>query len=86
MGKDVIRELFYDEKDSVIVTELNSSSYTLNSGEPNGSRYVELPHVYDKMYVVNKQNSTVAVFQADKRLIFLINAAVKNGKSIDQSF
>ena len=70
LGKAVIREFFYDEKE----TELNSSPHNLNSGD-----------VYDKMYVVNKQSSMVAVFQADKRLIFLINATVKNGKSIDQS-
>jgi len=81
---DVIHEFFYDEKGSVIVTELNSSPHNLNSGEPNGSRY-KFPHVYDKMYVVNKQSSMIAVFQANKRLIFLINAAVKNGKFIDQS-
>jgi len=84
LGKDVIREFFYDEKEGVIVTELNSSPSSINSGEPNGPRYVEFHQVYNKMYVVNELSSTVAVFQVDKRLIFRINAAVKNGESIDQ--
>lgn len=59
LGKDVIREFFYDEKEGVIVTELNSSPSSINSGEPNGPRYVEFHQVYNKMYVVNELSSTV---------------------------
>jgi len=82
LGKDLIREFYYDKTNGAIETELNFLPSGLCTGHPDGPRYIEIHPTYRTMYVVNELSSTIAVFSVNKALIREINEAGKNGESL----
>jgi 6-phosphogluconolactonase (cycloisomerase 2 family) len=84
LGKDLVREFFYDKTKGVIDTELNFLPSGLCTGHPDGPRYLEFHPSHNTMYVVNELSSTVAVFSVNKALIREINIAAKNGECLDR--
>lgn len=85
LGKDLVREFFYDKREGTIKHELNvlPSGRCAHNGHPDGPRYIEFHPKYNTMYVVNELSSTVAVFHVNKQLIKEINKASKNGESLE---
>lgn len=69
LGKDVIREFYYDRKLGKIELELNVLPSGLCTGMPDGPRYFEFHPRYNVAYVVNELSSTIAVFEVDKALL-----------------
>jgi 6-phosphogluconolactonase len=59
LGKDVIREFFYDKESGSIQKELNSLPSGMRSGQADGPRYLVFHPKNDMMYVVNELSSTV---------------------------
>ena len=59
LGKDLVREFFYDKTKGVIDTELNFLPSGLCTGHPDGPRYLEFHPTHNTMYVVNELSSTV---------------------------
>eukprot|EP00557_Chaetoceros_sp_GSL56_P007591 CAMPEP_0176499530 /NCGR_PEP_ID=MMETSP0200_2-20121128/12979_1 /TAXON_ID=947934 /ORGANISM="Chaetoceros sp., Strain GSL56" /LENGTH=499 /DNA_ID=CAMNT_0017897961 /DNA_START=246 /DNA_END=1745 /DNA_ORIENTATION=+ len=84
LGKDLVREFFYDKNEGKIFEELNFLPSGLCTGHPDGPRYIEFLPKYNTMYVVNELSSTIAVFSVDKDLIKSINKAHMNGESLDR--
>lgn len=84
LGKDLVREFFYDKESGKIQEELNFLPSGLCTGHPDGPRYLEFHPKYNAMYVVNELSSTVAVFSVNKDLIRAINVAAKNGESLER--
>lgn len=60
LGKDLIREFFYDANDGKIVMEMNTLPSGLCTGKPDGPRYFEFHPKYNVAYVVNELSSTVS--------------------------
>jgi len=83
LGKDLVREFFYDKIEGKIEQELNYLPSGLCTGHPDGPRYLEFHPNHNTMYVVNELSSTVAVFSVNKDLIRAINQASKNGESLE---
>ncbi len=69
LGKDLIREFYYDIGKGSIEMELNFLPSGLCSGHPDGPRYLCFHPRLPIAYVVNELSSTVAVFSVDKDLI-----------------
>ena len=65
LGKDLIREFYYDRANAAIAMELNILPSGLCSGKPDGPRYFEFHPRYNIAYVVNELSSTVSVFIFD---------------------
>lgn len=86
LGKDVIREFYYDAYEGQISIELNVLPSGLSSGRtiPDGPRYFEFHPQYNIAYVVNELSSTVAVFEVDRELLNQIYAASKNNEDMDR--
>lgn len=85
LGKDLIREFFYDkEAGAIVAPEMNVLPSGLCTGKPDGPRYFEFHPKYDVAYVVNELSSTVAVFAVDKQLLHEIARAAKRRESMDQ--
>lgn len=84
LGKDLVREFFYNTKDGKIQEELNYLPSGLATGHPDGPRYLAFHPKYNIMYVVNELSSSVAVFSVNKALIREINEAAKNGESMER--
>uniref|UniRef100_A0A6S8SNI5 6-phosphogluconolactonase n=1 Tax=Chaetoceros debilis TaxID=122233 RepID=A0A6S8SNI5_9STRA len=84
LGKDLIREFFYDKVQGKIEHELNTLPSGLCTGMADGPRYLEFHPKYNTMYVVNELSSTVAVFSVNKDLIRAINTAATNGESLEK--
>lgn len=82
LGKDLVREFYYDATDGKIAIELNVMPSGLCSGKPDGPRYFEFHPKYNIAYVVNELSSTVAVFEVDRELLNEIHAASKNGEDM----
>jgi 6-phosphogluconolactonase len=82
LGKDLVREFFYDSKDGKIALELNVLPSGLCTGKPDGPRYFEFHPQYNIAYVVNELSSTVAVFEVDRKLLDEIHVASKNGEDM----
>jgi len=82
LGKDLIREFYYEKINGTIKEELNFLPSGLCTGHPDGPRYVEFHPIHRVMYVVNELSSTIAVFSVDKSLIREINKAGKNGEDL----
>jgi 6-phosphogluconolactonase (cycloisomerase 2 family) len=59
LGKDLVREFFYDKNEGKILQELNFLPSGLCTGHPDGPRYLEFLPKYNTMYVVNELSSTV---------------------------
>mmetsp|Transcript_9697 Transcript_9697/g.20284 ORF Transcript_9697/g.20284 Transcript_9697/m.20284 type:complete len:502 (+) Transcript_9697:164-1669(+) len=84
LGKDLVREFYYDAIDGNIAVELNVMPSGLCTGHPDGPRYFEFHPEYNIAYVVNELSSTVAVFEVDRELLNEIYAASKNGENMDR--
>jgi 6-phosphogluconolactonase len=59
LGKDLIREFYYDAAGGAIALELNVMPSGLCTGKPDGPRYFEFHPQYNIAYVVNELSSTV---------------------------
>ena len=66
LGKDLIREFFYDKKLGKIDLELNVLPSGLCTGHPDGPRYFEFHPTYNVAYVVNELSCTVTLMNWDK--------------------
>mmetsp|Transcript_22116 Transcript_22116/g.54720 ORF Transcript_22116/g.54720 Transcript_22116/m.54720 type:complete len:496 (+) Transcript_22116:311-1798(+) len=84
LGKDLVREFYYDSNDGNIAIELNVMPSGLCTGKPDGPRYFEFHPQYNIAYVVNELSSTVAVFEVDRELLNEIHAASKNGEDMNR--
>lgn len=84
LGKDLVREFFYDSRNGEIALELNVLPSGLCTGKPDGPRYFEFHPQYNIAYVVNELSSTVAVFEVDRSLLNEIHAASKNGEDMQR--
>jgi len=60
LGKDLIREFYYDREAGAISFEFNFMPSGLSTGMPDGPRYFEFHPTYDIAYVVNELSSTVS--------------------------
>jgi 6-phosphogluconolactonase len=61
LGKDLIREFYYDAVGGAIALELNVMPSGLCTGKPDGPRYLEFHPQYNIAYVVNELSSTVRI-------------------------
>lgn len=78
LGKDLIRELYYDSNAGKIVMEMNILPSGLATGKPDGPRYFEFHPEFNVGYVVNELSSTIAVFEVNRKLLSQIHEASKN--------
>lgn len=62
LGKDLVREFFYDKVGGKIELELNIMPSGLCTGKPDGPRYIEFHPKYNVAYVINELSSTVRFF------------------------
>jgi 6-phosphogluconolactonase len=84
LGKDLIREFYFDKERGDISSELNVLPSGLCTGKPDGPRYFEFHPSFDIAYVVNELSSTVAIFRVDRALLCEIALAHKAGESMDR--
>jgi len=84
LGKDLIREFYFDQEQGKIELELNVLPSGLCTGAPDGPRYLEFHPQYNVAYVVNELSSTVAVFEVDRALLKEMAAAAKSGADMQQ--
>jgi len=84
LGKDLVREFYYDVKEGKITIELNAMPSGLSTGKPDGPRYFEFHPQHNIAYVVNELSSTITVFEVDRELLNEIRAASKDGKDMDR--
>lgn len=78
LGKDLIREFYYDRCEGKIAMEMNVLPSGLCTGMPDGPRYFEFHPRYNVAYVVNELSSTIAVFEVDRQLLSEMATASKN--------
>ena len=62
LGKDLIREFWYNKQEGKIGGELNVLPSGLCTGKPDGPRYFEFHPKFNIAYVVNELSSTVSCF------------------------
>lgn len=60
LGKDLIREFYYDREGGAIKMEMNFLPSGLCTGKPDGPRYIHFHPKYNVAYVVNELSSTVS--------------------------
>ena len=60
LGKDLVREFWYDRENGKIGCELNVLPSGLSTGKPDGPRYFEFHPRFNVAYVVNELSSTVS--------------------------
>lgn len=84
LGKDLIREIFYDEREGKLGCELNYLPSGMCTGKPDGPRYFEFHPKFNVAYVVNELSSTVAVFSIDRDLLAEMSRTAKRGLSMDK--
>lgn len=85
LGKDVVREFFYDAVGGKIEFEFNVSPSGLGNG-PDGPRYIEFHPHYPVAYVVNELSSTISVFTVDQTLLHELAAAWAAGDDMPSKF
>lgn len=61
LGKDLIREFYYDREAGAIEMEMNFMPSGLCTGKPDGPRYIHFHPRFNTAYVVNELSSTVSV-------------------------
>jgi 6-phosphogluconolactonase len=61
LGKDLIREFYYDRHGGRIDMEMNYMPSGLCTGKPDGPRYIHFHPKYNVAYVVNELSSTVSI-------------------------
>ena len=81
LGKDLVREFYYDRSIGSIAIELNVLPSGLCTGLPDGPRYFEFHPKFNIAYVVNELSSTVAVFEVDQSLLREMASASASGCS-----
>lgn len=79
LGKDLVREFYYNREAGKIEMELNVMPSGLCTGHPDGPRYLSFHPKYNIAYVVNELSSTVAVFEVDKLYLQEMAAASARG-------
>jgi len=84
LGKDLIRELFYDRESGKIEMEMNVLPSGLSTGMPDGPRYFEFHPKYNIAYVINELSSTIAVFEVNSSLLQEIAAASANNEDMSR--
>jgi 6-phosphogluconolactonase len=84
LGKDLIREFYYDREEGKIDMELNVLPSGLCTGKPDGPRYIEFHPTYNIAYVVNELSSTVAVFEVDRALVTEIATAADKREDMNR--
>jgi len=82
LGKDLIREFYYDPHGGRIELEMNVIPSGLCSGMPDGPRYFEFHPRFNIAYAVNELSSTIAVFEVNRDLLNEIYSASKNGEDM----
>ena len=60
LGKDLVREFWYDKEGGKIGSELNVLPSGLSTGKADGPRYFEFHPRFNVAYVVNELSSTVS--------------------------
>jgi len=61
LGKDLVREFWYDKESGRIGCEINTLPSGLSTGKPDGPRYFEFHPKFNVAYVVNELSSTVSI-------------------------
>lgn len=84
LGKDLVREFYYDPCEGKVDLELNVLPSGLCTGMPDGPRYFEFHPKHNIAYVINELSSTVAVFEINQTLLQEISTASKNGHDMTQ--
>lgn len=84
LGKDLVREFFYNAEQGKIELELNVLPSGLCTGMPDGPRYFEFHPRYPVAYVVNELSSTIAVFEVDRGLLEELAVASKQGQDMSR--
>lgn len=84
LGKDLVREFWYNKTEGKIGCEFNALPSGMSTGKPDGPRYLEFHPKFNVAYVVNELSSTVAVFSIDRELLSEISRATKLGLSMDK--
>ena len=84
LGKDIIREFYYNRADGNIEYEINKLPSGLCSGMPDGPRYIHFHPRYNVAYVINELSSTIAVFEVDRSLLQEMVNAEKQGEDMRQ--
>ncbi|CAJ1953672.1 unnamed protein product [Cylindrotheca closterium] len=82
LGKDLIREFYYDSIEGKIGMEMNILPSGLCTGKPDGPRYFQFHPKFNIGYVVNELSSTIAVFEVDRKLLNEIHEASKYGEDM----
>lgn len=84
LGKDLIREIYYDNMAGMLRQEFNVLPSGMSTGMPDGPRYIDFHTKLNVAYVVNELSCTIAVFAVDIVLLSEISRAMKDGLSMDQ--
>jgi len=84
LGKDLIREIFYDNKKGALGLEFNVLPSGMSTGMPDGPRYIDFHPKINVAYVVNELSSTIAVYSVDRELLGEISRAEKLGLPLDR--
>lgn len=84
LGKDLIREFYYDREGGQVAMELSIMPSGLCSGMPDGPRYLQFHPRFNIAYVVNELSSTIAVFLVDRTLINEIAVAAAKKEPMDR--
>jgi len=84
LGKDLIREILYDQEEGKLMMELAVLPSGLCTGMPDGPRYIEFHPSFETAYVVNELSSTIAVFSVDKSRLHEIKNSVLAKEPMDR--
>jgi len=84
LGKDLIREFYYNHQSASIELQINEMPSGLCTGHPDGPRYFEFHPRFNIAYVVNELSSTVAVFSVDRKLLDEMSTAAKRKEDMSQ--
>ncbi|KAL7581280.1 hypothetical protein ACA910_006049 [Epithemia clementina (nom. ined.)] len=84
LGKDLIREFFYNREDGKIEMELNALPSGLRSGMPDGPRYFEFHPNFNIAYCINELSATVTVFEVDRPLLYEMAQASADGHDMSK--
>lgn len=70
LGKDLIREFWYEKEVGRVACELNALPSGMSAGRPDGPRYFEFHPRFNVAYVVNELSSTVSLMSED--VVFIL--------------
>jgi 6-phosphogluconolactonase (cycloisomerase 2 family) len=65
LGKDLVREFWYEKEVGRVACELNALPSGMSTGRPDGPRYFEFHPRFNVAYVVNELSSTVSLMRDD---------------------